>query len=310
MPDRSLPLNGDPRATAIGFVAIIIWGLAALTVHLTRDLPTFQILAIGFLLGGAALTLWGRWLAGGFAFVRQSPRYYAIVITLVFINNAGFVLGLRYAPIVTASLINYLWPLLIVLLSVPILRRPLRWWHALGVAMGFAGCLWLVTGEMGIHLSAEYIVGYLAALTAAISWAIYSLVLRRDFARVPTYALGPVFFGVAALCLLTWPIGQIFPGSFNAAWQWPALKDLLPLTLIGFGTFGLAYACWDYGARRGDVRVMGAGSYLTPLLSTLALAILGDIPVTTTAWLACGLIIGGAFVGSGREIFALKNHNN
>lgn len=300
------PINGDPRATAVGFAAIVIWGLAALAIHLTRNLPTFEILTIGFLLGGAALTLWGRWATGGFGFMRQPRRYFIIITLLVFVNNAGFALGLRFAPIVTASLINYLWPLLIVVLSVPFLRRPLRWAHAAGVLLGFAGCLWLVLGESGFALSWQYIGGYFAALVAAVSWAVYSLLLRRDFMHIPTYALGPVFFGVTVLCLLTLPIGLVFPGSFNTAWMLPSIKDAAPLALIGFGTLGFAYACWDYGARQGDVRVMGAGSYLTPLLSTLALSFLGGVPVTAQAWGACGLIVAGAFIGSGRELFRLQ----
>jgi drug/metabolite transporter (DMT)-like permease len=75
---------------------------------------------------------------------------------------------------------------------------------------------------------------------------------------------------------------------------------------MGLCTLGLAYACWDYGARRGDVRVMGAGAYLTPLLSTLILVQLGDIMVGNDAWLGCLLIIFGAVLGGGREIFVRR----
>lgn len=301
------PVNGDPKATGIGFVSIAIWGFAALTVHLTRGLPPFEVLTIGFGLGGVLLTLWGYRQQRNLNFLRQPWHYYAIIVMLIFINNAGFILGLRLAPIVTASLINYLWPILIVLLSVPMLGRPLRWWHFLGAVMGFGGCVWLMTdgslAGLAAMLSAQHWLGYVFAFVAALSWAVYSLVLRRSYEHVPTQTLGGVFVGVAALCALTLPVGLTFEGSFNTAWRWPAGAEIIAVLTIGIGTLGLAYACWDYGAKKGDVRVMGVVSYLTPLLSTMMLALIGDIEVSGTAWLACLMIIGGAFVGSAREIF-------
>lgn len=301
------PVNGDPKATGIGFVSIAIWGFAALTVHLTRALPPFEVLTIGFLLGGVLLTAWGYTQWRNFAFLRQPWHYYVVVIALIFINNAGFILGLRMAPIVAASLINYLWPILIVLLSVPMLGRPLRWWHFVGAMLGFGGCVWLLSGGSLDGLMSETFAqdwpGYAFAFVSALSWAIYSLVLRRAYEAVPTATLGAVFIGVAALSALTFPVGLMFEGSFNTAWRWPAGAEVVAVLTVGMGTLGLAYACWDYGAKKGDVRVMGAASYLTPLLSTLVLMLVGDVAVSATAWLACLMIIGGAFVGSAREIF-------
>lgn len=304
------PVNGDPKATGIGFVSIALWGFAALTIHLTRALPPFEVLTIGFATGGALLTLWGYAMGRNLAFLRQPWHYYLVVVTLIFLNNAAFILGLRLAPIVVASLINYLWPILIVLLSVPLLGRPLRWWHFLGALLGFGGCAWLMTGGSFAGftdmLSGQHSLGYAFAFGAALSWAVYSLVLRRFYAAVPTQALGAVFIGVAALCALSLPLGLAFEGSFNTAWRWPAGLEIVAIMIVGVGTLGLAYACWDYGAKKGDVRVMGAASYLTPLLSTLMLALAGDVVVSGTAWLACLLIIAGAFIGSAREIFSAR----
>lgn len=301
------PVNGDPKATGIGFVSIAIWGFAALTVHLTRAMPPFEVLAIGFLLGGILLTAWGFTQQRGFAFLRQPWHYYVVVITLIFANNAAFILGLRMAPIVAASLINYLWPILIVLLSVPMLGRPLRWWHFAGALLGFGGCVWLLSGGSLAGLMSKTFAqdwpGYAFAFAAALSWAVYSLVLRRAYEAVPTATLGVVFIGVAALSALTLPVGMMFPGSFNIAWRWPAGAEVVAVLTVGMGTLGLAYACWDYGAKKGDVRVMGVVSYLTPLLSTLVLMLVGDVDVSGTAWLACLMIIAGAFVGSARELF-------
>lgn len=301
-------LPADPRATAIGFGAVFLWGMSALTVHLTRGLPPFEMLAICFALGGALLVAWGRLRLGSYAFLRQPWHYYVFTTLLVFLNNAGFVLGLRNAPIVAASLINYLWPILIVLFSVPVLGRPLRWWHMGGALLGFGGCAWLITngGTAPFSFYGEHLPGYLCALTAAVTWTVYSLVSKRYYPQVPTQALGPVFWGVALLSACTYPAGQMVPGLFNIAWRMPQGLEITGLLISGMGTLMLAYACWDYGAKKGDVRAMGAGSYLTPLLSTTVLAVLGDTQVDANAWIACLMVIAGAFLGSARELFGSR----
>lgn len=300
-------LVADPRATAIGFAAVLLWGMSALTVHLTRGLPAFEMLTICFSMGGVLLILWGRVMRGGFGFLRQSWQYYAFTIGFLFANNACYVLALRHAPPVAANLINYLWPLFIVLLSAPVLGRPLRWWHMGGALLGFGGVAWLILGGEGegFVFDPAHAWGYVAGFGAAFSWAIYSLFAKKLYADVPTPALGPVFLGVAVCAAMTLPVGLAVPGAFNTAWRWPSGVEIPALLASGIGALMVAYACWDHGAKRGDVRVMSAGSYLTPLLSTLALAMLGNVVVSGTAWFACALIIAGAFLGSMRELLSL-----
>ena len=62
-------------ATFVGFIAIAIWGLAALTVHITRDLPPFQVLTIGFALGSTLLTAWGWGRLRSLRFLAQPWHY-------------------------------------------------------------------------------------------------------------------------------------------------------------------------------------------------------------------------------------------
>lgn len=299
-------IRGDARATAIGLCAILVWGLAALLIYWGRTLPAFEVLALSFGLGAVLFIVWGRVAHGGFSFLRQPWHYYAMAVFFVFVNNAGYTMGLRLSPIVAANLINYLWPLLIVLLSVPILGRPLRWWHAGGALMGFAGCAVLVAGDGQVSFSVAHLPGYLCAFAGAVCWAVYSLMLRRFYTQVPVQALGIVFGGVALASALSLPVDWLANGQLDQPWRWPAGYEVLSIILGGCGTLMLAYACWDYGAKKGDVRVMGAASYLTPLLSTLILAAVGGISVSSMAWIACALVIGGALLGSARELFGLK----
>jgi len=55
--------------------------------------------------------------------------------------------ALQLAPPAEANLVNYLWPLLIVLLSAPLAGERLGWPHLLGALLGFAGVALLAFGR-------------------------------------------------------------------------------------------------------------------------------------------------------------------
>ena len=55
---------------------------------------------------------------------------------------------------------------------------------------------------------------------------------------------------------------------------------------LGVGPVGAAFYAWDVGMKRGDIRVIGAASYATPLLSTGFLILVGFAEATATLALA------------------------
>ena len=202
--------------------------------------------------------------------------------------------ALKNAPPVEASLIAYLWPLLIVVFSALLPGERLRWWHLAGVLLGLAGTVLLVGGG-GLDFKSQYALGYGAALLCALIWSTYSLLSRR-FAHVSSEAVGG-FCGItavlAAFCHLAleppiWPQGM----------QWLAVLGL------GLGPVGAAFFLWDHGVKHGDIRVLGAVSYLAPLLSTVLLVVAGLAPATWQIAAACLLITGGAVLAARSLLFS------
>ena len=63
---------------------------------------------------------------------------------------------------------------------------------------------------------------------------------------------------------------------------------------LGLGPVGLAFYVWDVGVKKGDIQLLGVGSYAAPLLSTLALILAGFAQATKTISLAALLITAGA----------------
>jgi drug/metabolite transporter (DMT)-like permease len=283
--------QGKLRATLIGTIAIWLWAALALFTTLTPNVPALQLTAMTFSLSAlAAICMWVLRGDGVLKHFRLAPAAWALGVGGLFGYHALYFLALKLAPPLEASLINYLWPLLIVLFSALLPGERLRWFHIAGAACGLAGTVILIAGKGEIGFDWRYAAGYAAAFACAFTWSIYS-VLSRRFAAVPTDAVGAF---CAATAVLSW-IGHV---SFETT-SWPAdLGEWTAVIALGLGPVGLAFFCWDHGMKRGDVRALGTMAYAAPLLSTLLLIVFGQGALTLPVMLACALIVGGAVLGT------------
>ncbi len=289
----TLPTNR--QATFVGATAILMWATLATLTTWAGSLPPFQLTAMAFTLAfGIGLVLWWRRGEPIRHHLRLPGRVWLVGIYGLFGYHFFYFMALRRAPAVEASLIAYLWPLLIVLFSAFLPGEKLRWFHVAGAGIAFGGAGLLVTGGQALTFDPAYAVGYGFALLCAFTWSSYS-VLSRRLGAIPTDAVGG-FCGVTALlaaaCHLlfettVWPVG----------WEWLAVLGL------GLGPVGAAFYTWDYGVKRGNIMLLGAFSYAAPLLSTLLLIAAGLAEVTGVLVLACLLIVGGALLASMDSFF-------
>jgi drug/metabolite transporter (DMT)-like permease len=277
------------RATAIGFGAVLLWAMLALLTVAVGRVPPFQLSAVCFTIGGAF----------GLAWIAATDRLrtaLAVPSAVWFIGIGGlfgyhfcYFTALRFAPPAQASLIAYLWPLLIVLFSGLLPGERLRPGHALGAALAFAGAALVVAGP-GETFAAAYLPGYLAAGACALIWSAYSLLSRR-FGTAPTETVALFCLATAALSLAAhlalettvWPSGPL---------GWAAMLAL------GLGPVGLAFYLWDVGVKRGDIQLLGTASYAAPLVSTVLLILAGFARPTPALLLAAALITGGALLAA------------
>jgi drug/metabolite transporter (DMT)-like permease len=269
----------------LALAAIALWGsLAPLGVSLGH-VPPFLLTGCGLLIG----SLIGLVMSGGNLRQWNVPGpTLALGVYGLFGFHFLLFIALRYAPPVQANLVNYLWPLGIVLMAPLFLTgmrlRPL---HIAAALLGFAGAALAIVG--GRDLQGGFSWGYVAALASAFIWASYSLLTRRVPA-FPSAAIG--LFGLVSglLSLLCHALLES-PVTLTT-------HDWLLLTAMGLGPLGGAFYLWDAALKRGDARQIGVLSFLTPLLSTLALLWLrGEWP-SLSVLLAAAMIIGATVLGS------------
>lgn len=271
------------RATLAGSGAILLWSLLALLTR-TAALPPFELAAISFgVSGGLGIT----WLAARrrLMVLRQSPLAWLHGVGGLFGFHALYFAALGLAPAADANLINYTWPLLLVLLSAALLGMPLRPRHLAGVTLATAGCVILLGGRAAFPPGAW--VGYGIAALSALVWALYSILARR-LAAVPSEA-------VLGFCAATALLAAMTHAAFERT-VWPSALNLGAATLMGLGPVGAAFLLWDIGMKRGDPRRLGTFAFATPVLSTLVLVITGYAPFAPALLLAAALVAAGGFL--------------
>src|SRR6185295_15868496 len=165
-----------PRATLIGLTAVLIWSFLSLLTVMSGEVPPFQLAAMAFAIGGAlgAVPL----VRGNAKVLRQPVAVWTLGIVGLFGYHALFFLALRLAPPAEAQLVNYLWPILIVLLAALLPDEQLRPHHAAGALIALAGTV-LLFATRGVTFAQDYLSGFVAAFIAAFTWAIYSVLSRR-----------------------------------------------------------------------------------------------------------------------------------
>ncbi|MBF6631511.1 MAG: aromatic amino acid DMT transporter YddG [Comamonas sp.] len=300
MPASSARSAHIRRATLIGLVAVLCWSC---TVGLMRSVAE----ALGALGGAAVLYSVSAALV---LLVKGMPsRAQLSQVSRVYLMGCGLLFALYEICLSVAiglahdrpqslelGMINYLWPCLTIVLAVVCRQQRARWWLWPGVAL----CLWgliLVMGEgdqasaapwwhnLGAHMAANPL-AYALAFGAAMMWPAYS-VLARMF--------GGGFNGVGLFLLLTsallwlqWLALEVPPMQ----WSWSVALQVLT---VGAAT-ALGYSCWEYGIQRGNLAVMAAGSYFTPVLSALLASVWLSVQPGWPFWQGVVLITGGSLV--------------
>lgn len=274
-------MNQKSLSLILGIITILCWGSLATFGNLLLHLPPFYVLGVVFIIGA---------LPALFRYREMFPHWKILTWGVLGYFGYHFFLfyAFRFAPAIEANLINYLWPVIMVLLTPVVFpENKLRNYHFVGATLSVIGSVFLVAGK-GASLRMENFIGYGLAFLAAVTWPVYSIG-KKKLPPTSVWAIGSFCLISGIFCLVTHYF--IEP---RVVLQWP---DAWKLLVMGIGPFGIAFYCWDVALRWGDSRVMGALAYLTPVLSTLGLVFFAGQELSSTTFIAMVLIIGGASVG-------------
>ena len=282
-------------ATAFFFalLTITLWSFLAFLGARVNHLPPLFVV-------GVALTTSGIVSMINIRSWRVPVKTLIIGIGGIFGYHFLYFAAFKYAPPIETNLMNYLWPLLIVLLSPLYLPSyKLHVHHLIGALLGLMGASLIITAGQ-LHINLIHFKGYVIAASAAFIWASYSLLTKR-VPKFSTSAVGSFCLasGLLSFAAYSFTAESFIPNNLTNS-------DWVSLLLLGLGPMGAAFFTWDAAMKRGDPRIIGSLTYLTPLTSTLALILIGGQQMTWITLIAMVLIVLGAVIGS---LDLLRNFN-
>jgi drug/metabolite transporter (DMT)-like permease len=280
-------------ATVLALAAVALWASLAILGLSLKHIPPFLLTGIALVIGSIpAWPFFRQW--------KVTKGALALGIYGLFGFHFLLFIALRHAPPVEANLINYLWPLGIVVMAPLFLPgTTLSATHLVAAGAGFAGACIAILGDslfknglQGIT-KAGFAWGYIPAAGSAFIWASYSLMSKRLASTgrgFPTAAIG--LFGLVSGLLSLLCHALMEPAATLSGQDWALM------VAMGLGPLGAAFFLWDAALKKGDARQIGILSYITPLASTALLIVVTGRALTWSIGLATALIIGAAVLGA------------
>ena len=271
-------------------VTVLLWGaMPALAKDLLNALPSFETLAISSLFAFLFL-LAVNWRARALKALSTEKVFTAAWLGFLglFLYSAFFYYGLARMTSQAACILNYLWPLMIVLFSCPILGEPLTRRKLLAVGMSFVGIVLVMFGGIEESISADKFFGALSCIVAAACYGLFSVLNKRR--RLEQKSAMMIIWGTTAACAFV-------AGYLSESWLMPGVGQVIGLLWLGVMINAVAYLTWALALEKTSNTARTANlAYLVPILAIFISTFAFGEELSPSVLPALVLIIGGILI--------------
>lgn len=195
------------------------------------------------------------------------PAVFMMAFTGIAVNNTIIYYGLHHTTAINASLVNSTTPILIYLLSYFFLKERLTKIQLIGTTISLTGVLLIISnGSLNNLISLSFNYGDLIVLSAAISWSIYSLLLRKYATKLPTQSTFLVNIIIGTIMLFPFFIYDLFNPNYTIVWSTTSIMAIL---YAGIFASIVSIVCWNIGVVRLGANKAGIYLNLIPVFSTI-----------------------------------------
>ena len=296
-----MPMNLSPRFdrnTLAGFAAILLWSTTIAFVRsLSEQVGGLTTAAAVYLIGGLFCLLRLGWRGDTIRTLQRLPLRYlfgcgALFVFYMLVLYLAVGMAKSRQQVLEVGLMNYLWPALTIVFSLFLLNKKAGPLLFPGALLAVAGIVFVIGQEVSISwtsLTGNFAgnpLAYSLGLLAAIFWALYSNLTRRWAERSGGGV--ELFIPATGVLLLAFRLFNPEPGFWT-------VRAGLEAVFLGIVTV-VAYILWDRAMRKGDVVLVAAFSYLTPLFSTIVSCLYLGISAGISLWIGCAMIIAGSIL--------------
>lgn len=277
--------------------AALLWGSTAAVVKLIGlGLNNIQILfftsAIASISLALIVTFQKKWHIVKSYKAKDFGRFAYMSFLGVFLYYVLLYAALQLVPGQEAFVVNYTWPIWVIVFAVLILKEKLTAAKILAIVLSFIGVYIVVTRGHITSFDFSAIAGNILALIAACSYGLFSVLSKRNDDEKVTSTL---FFYIFAFVYTS-----IYLGLFSSLPQ-PSPTEWLGLLWLGVATSGIAFVLWQLALKHGETSKVSNIVFITPFLSLLYLAVLTKETILISSVLGALLIVGGLLIQSFRR---------
>lgn len=286
-------------ATFAGLLSVLFWSMSAVIIFFSKGVHPFLFAGFEHFIGFLCFcAIWIVRKENPIPILKSIPAWFYGIATMgVVLHTLTWIVSIRSVPPLEATLIIYTWPLMVVIFTSISLKEKLYWFHYAACVIGFLGIFFMLSHK-GLSLSEfSFKRGHVLAIICALSWSIYSAVAARQ-KHLNSYIYAVVYIVSAIVNTSIWLIVYEAPK--------PNFISMFIITCVGI-TSTIGYILWDYGMKRGDSRLIGTASFLTPVLSTSFLILAGQGAFDYRTVLSLCLVMSGIFLVKYGPKFFQKN---
>ena len=290
-------------STKKGFFALFIWSFSPLLASQLKSIPTFEMLSMIFAVSGLTILLkvcyYSEWYK-----LKQHFLLYIIGIIGIYGNDLFYFEAFKHSPPTHVELINYLWPIFVIIFSTMLPNKKIEWQQILGSSLSFLGIYVLICSGTYTNFSYSYLKGYGLALADALVWAFYVITVRH-------YKHKGQYSEVIGLYCLICAFFSLYGHLYSEVFVSPSFLEVITMCLLGIFSQGLAYILWEQSVKGGDYQLLSNMAYFTPVSSVCILIVFNKASLTVSLLISTLLISAGAFVANRSKlalIFKNKEH--
>ncbi len=289
-------MKNQKTAVRYGIGAVVLWSTVASAFKLTlnRISPlTMLLLASSFSTAVLFLILLTK--RKGVGKVDAKSLFTAAISGFLNPFLYYMVLFKAYAllPAQEAMALNYIWPVTLVLLSVPLLGHSIGVGQLLSITLSFTGVLVIASGGNPLAFSFSNTSGVILALASSVIWSFYWIVNARDSRdEVEKLFFGFLFGTIYTACF------ALFKGI-----DLPDPKAIMGSVYIGLFEMGVTFVLWLKALKWAENSAMiGNLVFVTPFASLLLIAVLvgESVKISTIAgliFIIFGIVLQKVFSG-------------
>ena len=192
--------------------------------------------------------------------------------------------GLKYTSAQEANIINYTWPIWIIIFSIFILKLKINWRIVVAILLSFIGIYIAISGGTLSGFSMGHLKGNIFALMAAVCYGFFCVTAKKysfeTFTSMFCYFLvATILSGICVVIFSSFPLlnlDQIF------AFFW-----------LGGISNGMGFVFWFMALKHGDVAKMSNIIFLTPFVGLVFIYFINKETIYPASIIGLMLIVFG-----------------